>query len=490
MVKMTNIADKVKRMVNINKNNAAPLYLQIYQQIRAQILQGNLPPSTKLPSSRQLAAQCGVARETVKEAYQLLIAEGFLQTATGSGTFVTSGLSISSFNKAENHETRPLPLTHWAQRIGSGRANSSYKTRPLIDFGFGRSYPHLFPYDIWRRLLSRYLSTDDMMLSRYGSVAGFLPLREAIATYVTQHRGVVCQPHQIVVVNGAQQAFDLLARLFIEPNDMVVVESPGYPDAYELFEAHGAYLLPIGVDDKGLPVENLPTDAAPKLLFITPSNQFPRGGAMPAERRLALLAWAKQQNCFIIEDDYDGALRYNGRSLSALQGIDPYEKVIYLGTFSKVLFPALRLAYIVLPEPLVTPFLKAKRIVDRGAPTLTQAAVSDFMTEGHFVRHLRQLRQLYGDLRKELVTVVTTHLGHHVRFSAEPAGLHLMLYLNESIHEAQLVQQLEEAGVHVTAGNPFHFIKPAPPSILLGFSKLSKDEINEGLAEMKKLLCR
>lgn len=468
--------------INVNKNSAAPLYLQIVQQVRALIINGETPPGTKLPPSRHLAKACNVSRETVKEAYQHLIAEGFLESVQGAGTFVTAALPLpvtASFSQ----RSAPLPLTDWARRITKHQSGEGEggRGRPLIDFGFGRSYPHRFPYDIWRRLLNRYLSTDDMMLSRYGSVAGFLPLREAIAAYVTEQRSVRCHPHQIVVVNGAQQAFDLLARLFIEPKDSVIIESPGYPDAYELFEAHGAHMVPISVDEDGLPVETLSPSLTPKLIFTTPSNQFPSGGAMPAERRLALLSWANERNAFIIEDDYDGALRYNGRPLASLQGIDPFDRVIYLGTFSKVLFPALRLAYVVLPERLVDPFLQAKRIIDRGAPTLTQAAVADFMIEGHFARHLRQLRQLYGEQRELLVTAVQNQLPHHVSFHDEPAGLHLMLFLETAVDEAALVQSLAQEGVIVTPGASFHFTQPAPPSILLGFSKVTPEAIQEGV---------
>lgn len=474
--------------IHILKNSAVALYLQIYQQIRQEILQGEYSSGVKLPPSRELADACGVSRETVVQAYKLLIAEGFVVSRRGAGTFVADSLLLPSDKTAVSPA---LPLSNWANRISNSSASvpkESGQTRPLIDFGFGRSYPHIFPYDIWRRLLGRYLSTDDMMLSRYGSVAGFMPLRQAIANYVTNHRGVVCKAEQVVVVNGAQQALDLLARLFVEPNDTVLVESPGYTNAYELFQAHGAHVVPISVDEDGLPVEQLPKNISPKLLFVTPSNQFPRGGALPIERRLKLLDWVQQRNAFVIEDDYDGALRYNGRSLSALQGLDPNGNVIYLGTFSKVLFPALRLAYVVLPEQLVDPFLQAKRIVDRGAPTLTQAAVSDFMLEGHFVRHLRQLRQHYGELREVMVTAVTEKLGHQVHFSPEPAGLHLMLYLNDSINEAQLIKKAAQAGVRVSAGAPFHFIQPAPPAIVLGFSNLSGEEIEQGIHILEALL--
>lgn len=473
-----------------HKKNLLPLYLQLYYHIRENILTGRWSPGMRLPSSRQMAHEWQMARETVKEAYELLQAEGFVVTKQGAGTFVSEQLAPLDLQTAVSRSS-PLPLTSWGQHFTPSKRKpvpTASGNRPFIDFGFGRSFPHIFPYDIWRRLLGRYLSTDDMMLSQYGSVAGFYPLRQAIAAYVTEHRGVVCDAEQVVVVNGAQQALDLLARLFIEPGSSIILESPGYTDAYELFQAHQADVIPIPVDNHGLPVEKLPENLSPKLLFITPSNQFPRGGAMPAERRLNLLRWAEQRNAFIIEDDYDGALRYNGRPLSALQGIDPYQRVIYLGTFSKVLFPALRLAYVVLPPQLVEPFVKIKQLIDRGAPTLTQAAVADFMLEGHFVRHLRHLRHQYGELRQQMITAVETHLDGLVEFSSEPAGLHLLLYINNKINERKLIKDALKAGVRVSPGAQFHFESSPPPSILLGFSQLSQAEIDQGIRQLGPLI--
>ncbi|MCP4361503.1 MAG: PLP-dependent aminotransferase family protein, partial [Chloroflexi bacterium] len=356
--------------------------------------------------------------------------------------------------------------------------------KPEIDFGFGRSFPHIFPYDIWRRLLARYLSTDDVMLSRYGSVAGYLPLRQALADYLHRWRGVHCHADQIVIVNGAQQALDILTRLCLSAGDEVLVETPGYGQAFSVFRLNNAILKPLPVDEAGFPVEKIPEDSQARLVFVTPSNQFPRGGTMPVSRRLALLAWARQHKALVIEDDYDGELRYDGRPLSALQGLDEDGRVIYLGTFSKVLFPALRLSYAVLPPGLVRPFTQAKALVDRGAPTLTQAAVADFITESHFERHLRHLRYAYGRRRQILVNELKKHLGEQVSFTDVPAGLHIMLYLADGLVETAVIQAATEAGVGIYPGAPYHLQTPPPPSILLGFSGLSEDEIVEGVRRL------
>lgn len=475
--------------VTVNKDSPAPLYVQIYRQLREQILRGEWLPGARLPSSRALAESCRVARMTVVEAYGQLEAEGFVESRRGAGTFVTESLPLPH-GAGEGKRPFSPEFSPWGERVLSGQTilETPKAARPAIDFGFGRSFPHIFPYDIWRKLLARYLSTDDVMLSRYGSVAGFYPLREALADYLARLRGVSCQPQQVVIVNGAQQALDILARLMLRTGDHVLMETPGYRDAFTLFSAHGVVVETLAVDENGLPVARIPAHSRAKLLFVTPANQFPRGGAMPLSRRLRLLQWARRHKALIVEDDYDGALRYDGRPLSALQGLDEDGRVIYLGTFSKVLFPALRLSYVVLPPALVAPFVRAKGLIDRGAPTLTQAAVSDFIVEGHFERHLSHLRAAYGRRRQRLTAAIDRYLPDHVHYAAEAAGLHVMLYVDGGWREAELVQQAAAVDVGVYAGAPYHLQQPAPPSILLGFSGLSDEEIEEGVRRLGQVM--
>ena len=469
--------------LEINRDDVDPVYRQVYRQLREAILSGALSPASRLPSSRSMARDAGVARITVVRALEQLAVEGFVESRVGAGTYVASNLPAGEM---QSHVFRPA-LTDWGRRVRTlHHANGPLvdSSRPEIDFGFGRSFAERFPYDIWRRLLGRYLSTDDAMLSRYGSAAGFYPLRRALAEYLTQSRGVRCTPEEVVIVSGAQQAIDILARLLLEPNDEVLVETPGYRDAYALFQLHQARLVGLPVDNEGLPVDHIPADARPRLAFVTPSHQFPKGGTMPLAPRLALLAWARKREAVIIEDDYDGDLRYESSSLAALQGLDEEGRVVYLGTFSKVLFPALRLGYLVLPRALTAPFVQAKELVDRGAPTLTQAAVADFLTEGHFERHLRHLRRLYGDKRTTLVSALDEHLGRRVRYSPVAAGLHVMLYATDAVDEGQLVRDAAARGVRVYGGAPYHLERPAPPSLLLGFSGLDEDEIVEGVRRL------
>ncbi len=476
--------------LKLDANSPIPLYEQLYAHLRQQILQGELPAGTRLPSSRNLAQKCGVARITVTQAYEQLQVEGYVEARTGAGTYVAAGLAQPDGAAPGRHTKRFRPqLTPWGERVqqqayAHPRPEAPGRVGPLIDFGFGRSFPHIFPYDIWRRLLARYLSTDDIMLSRYGSVAGFDPLREAIADYLSRLRGVHCVPEQVVIVSGAQQALDILSRLLLRPGDNVLVENPGYTDACAIFTVQGAKLLPLPVDGHGCVVAEIPAGTTARLAFLTPSNQFPQGGALPVQRRLALLEWARQAGALVIEDDYDGELRYDARPVGSLQGLDQDGRVVYLGTFSKVLFPALRLGYAVLPPALVEPFLQAKQVVDRGAPTLTQAAVADFIREGHFERHLRRLRKTYGRRHSLLVCAVREQLGPGVCFAHEPAGLHLMLFLPPHVDEETAVHRALEAGVRVYPGAPYHLNQPAPPSILLGFSGLSKEQISEGIRRL------
>lgn len=475
--------------LHLDPASDTPLYRQLYQQIRALVLAGELPAGTRLPTIRQLAQQLSLARVTVAAAYDQLEAEGYLTGRVGAGTYITDNLPTGALN----HPTQPFTptLSRWGHRVLTTEEDTREPTAPThleIEFGFGRPYASIFPYDVWRRLLDRYLGMDDGMLARSGSAAGFLPLRQAVAAYLERLRGVRCRPEQVVIVSGIQQALDILARLLLRAGDEVLVETPGYADAFELFRVHGARLVPLPVDDQGFPAERIPGYSRARLVFVTPSNQFPKGGAMPLARRLTLLQWAQQANALVVEDDYDGELRYSGHPLASLQGLDGDGRVVYLGTFSKVLFPALRLGYVVLPPALLDPFLHAKRLVDRGAPTLTQAAVTDFIVEGHFERHLRRLRQEYGERRRVLVECLQRYLPTQVHYCDAPAGLHVMLYLGPTCDENTVIQQAAAAGVGVYPGALYHLERPAPPSILLGFSGLSTAEIEEGVKRLAAVI--
>jgi GntR family transcriptional regulator / MocR family aminotransferase len=465
---------------------AEPLYRQLYHQLRQLIAEGRFEPGARLPSSRLLAAEIGVARITVIQAYKQLSVEGLITIRPGAGSFVSQ--TTAKISDSAPEAFTPV-LTPWGKRLTSGGERAQRPQQQIeIDFGFGRSFPHIFPYDVWRRLLARYLSTDDIMLSRYGSPVGFLPLRRALASYLKSQRGVNCEPEQVVMVSGAQQALDILSRLLLSPGSQVIVENPGFKDAYRIFEAHGVQLAARDVDSQGLPTANLPGDRRTKAVFVTPANQFPHGGTLSLERRLALLQWARHQGVVVIEDDYDSELRYDGRPLGALQGLDRSGQVVYLGTLSKVLFPALRLGYVVLPPALVAPFSEALALVDRGAPTLTQAAVADFIDEGHFLRHLRRLRAAYGERHQTLVDALDRNLAQEVSFSRVPAGLHIMVQLHAACDEDRVVRQAAGAGVGVYPGAQYYVRTPSPAAILLGFTGLNNSQIEEGVERLAGII--
>jgi GntR family transcriptional regulator/MocR family aminotransferase len=474
--------------LTLNSNTTEPLNIQLTRQIRRQILAGKLTAGERLPASRKLADTLGIGRITVLSAYQRLQAEGFLETRTGSGTFVATTLPQQL---TEPQQPDSLRLSQWGvAALAAEKRHFQPKTTPPItyDFGFGRTFPQTFPYDIWRKLLSRYLSTDDTLLARYGSAAGFAPLREAISAYVSRRRNVNCTPEQVIIVNGVQQAIDVVARLLVNPADNVLVESPGYTEAYELINVYGAHLHPLPLTRNGIQLNALNAAPHARLLFLTPTNQFPRGGALPLAGRLHVLQWANQHNAFILEDDYDSELYYAAEPPPALQSLDQHGRVIYLGTFSKVLFPALRLAHVILPPQLVPPFLAAKRLIDRGSPTLTQAAIADFIVEGHFELHMKRLRRIYAERRAALITALHKHVSGNFDYSDQPMGLHVMGYLPPTIDEKQLVKSLTDAGIFMLPGAPFHLQPDPSPSLLLGFNNIPVEQIEAGVALFGRIL--
>lgn len=444
---------------------------QVYEILHHQILSGIYPPGSRLPGSRQLSAELGASRMTLQTAVQQLVAEGLLITRPGSGIYVTKTVPDGAAHPVEPR------FSAWAERL----RHAPFLQRQGMRGSQLRSFAASFPYDIWRRMLGRYLSTDDAILNRYGSPAGFGPLREAIAAKVARLRGVNCTAEQVIIVSGIQQALDILARLLIDPGDEVVVENPGYVSAYRVFAVYGADLQPVAVDRSGMIVSDIPAESRSRLAFVTPANQFPRGGAMSLERRLALLEWARRQQALIIEDDYDGELRYDGQPLAALQSLDRDGRVIYLGTFSKVLFPALRLGYVILPDVLHRPFLHARQLLDRGAPTLTQAAAADFIAEGHFERHLKKLRQLYRVRRQLLVESLQSRLGSIVRFTGEPAGLHVWLTLTGGLSEGDVLPRLQAHELPIYPGSPYFLTPQASTNLIFNFSELTEEQIVESI---------
>jgi GntR family transcriptional regulator/MocR family aminotransferase len=359
------------------------------------------------------------------------------------------------------------------------------------DFRYGLPAVEDFPHDIWRRLLTRRARSASLRSLRYGPPEGYGPLREAIADYLRRSRAVICEPEQIVVVNGSQQALDLTARILLDPGDRVVIEEPHYQGARQVFLAAGAELLPGRVDAEGLDVTALPKAAAEaRLAFVTPSHQYPSGAIMSLARRLALLSWAEATDAYVLEDDYDSEYRYEGRPVEAVQGLDRHGRVIYVGTFSKVLFPALRLGYMVLPRPLVQPILAAKWLTDRHTSTLEQEMLTDFIREGHFERHLRRSRTRNAALRAALLEALHTHLGSRISISGANAGIHLLVWLHDVAPDQldALIAAAARADVGLYAVTPYYMTPPSQAGLLLGYAAMTETDIRDGIERLARVL--
>jgi GntR family transcriptional regulator/MocR family aminotransferase len=369
---------------------------------------------------------------------------------------------------------------------GDGRVAERYGPLPF-DFRPGRPDWDTFPRQVWGRLTARQVRERSEQLASYGDPAGYRPLREAIATHLGQTRGVRCSAEQVVVVNGSQQGADLLVRLFLDPGDHAALEDPGYAGAALTLRAHGMTVRPVPVDDDGLDVSALPSPddpAAPRLVYVTPSHQFPTGATLSLPRRLRLLEWAARRGALIVEDDYDSDFRYSGRPLESLQGLDTHGVVAYVGSFSKALFPPLRVGFVVLPPRLVEPFVAAKWLADRQTATLDQQVLSDFIGEGHFERHLRRMRRLYQGRRDTLLRALRTHFGDTLTPGGDGAGLHLVGWLPAGEDATALSLEAARLGVAAPPLDPYYQGKVRRPGLMLGYAALDEVRIVEGIARL------
>jgi GntR family transcriptional regulator / MocR family aminotransferase len=478
-------------MLLLNLRGASgPLYRRVYHALKSVIREGRVGPAARLPSTRELAEDLGVSRNTVMLAYEQLAAEGYVvsrhrSTTSVAGAVPLRALPASSAAKAAG----PPRLSAYARRLTRDPAmppSSSYADRPGLrhDFRYGRPAVDEFPREIWRRLLAARARRTARDAFGYASPAGYGPLREALGDYLRRARGVACDAEQIVIVNGSQQAFDLAARVLLDPGDGAVVEEPHYPGATVTFEAVGARLIRVPVDGEGLDTARLPPSGArARLAYVTPCHQFPTGVIMPLERRLALLSWASRVGAWVVEDDYISEFRYEGHPLEALQALDRHGRVIYVGTFSKTLFPALRVAYLVLPRSLVRPFLAAKWVADRFSSMLAQEALTDFITSGHFERYLRRAGARNASRRRALIAALQHHFGSRAEIAGENTGVHLLVWLNDvpSRELGAVIERAARAGVGLYPITPFYARAPRRAGLLFGYASLTEAEIRAGI---------
>jgi GntR family transcriptional regulator / MocR family aminotransferase len=475
-----------------------PLYKQLYERLRGEILAGQLERGARLPSTRTLASELGVSRTTTALAYKQLLLEGYLESRVGQGTVVARALPASLLGARTDK-----PLEERTDALAPSRIHLASRVRLLKELPFperieepaggafrgGEPALDLFPYEVWARLIARRARQSLRAFAHYQPPAGYYPLREAIAAQIGITRGVRCTPEQIILTAGAQGAFDLAARTLLDPGEAVWLENPGYFGARGALLAAGARLVPVPVDEQGLVVEIgrlLCPDA--RLVSTTPSHQFPTGVTMGLARRLALLDWARQANAWILEDDYDSEYRSSGRPLEALQGLDHAGRVLYIGSFSKVLFPALRLGYLVAPTASVEPLLLMRRFLDVHLPILEQMALFDFLHEGHYARHLRQMLHHYSRRRNLLHRELRTHLGGLLEVHAPQAGLNLVGWLPPNKDDQRVAKLAAQVGIEVMPISTFS-LEPLPRGgLLFGYGGTNEEAILRGVKTLAAAL--
>ncbi len=467
----------------LDRLSSAPLHRQIYDQWRQGILTGRFRRAERVPSTRELCAALTVSRSTVTQAYDQLIAEGYLETSRGSGTFVCRELPDELLRP--NHKQVPRAEEAPAIRLsryGAGLNEDFFY--PPAPAGFIRLTQwrpdfSLFPLAIWRKLVMRRLRTAAPELFDYADQsAGYGPLRDEIAAYVSRSRAVRCAPEQVIIVNGSAQGIDLCVRLLLEPGDQVAIENPGYHGAHRIFAGYGARLRPARIDENGIVIRDLGEKA--RLVYVTPSHQFPTGVAMSLSRRLELIEWSRRHNAVLIEDDYDSEYRYSGPPLPSLQGLATGVAVIYIGTFSKVMFPSLRIGYVIAPPSIVARLRRAKWLADRQTPVPEQAALADFISEGHLERHIRRMRRIYGERRDVLVGALDRYFGDRVQIRGDAAGMHLLVRFQQD----GMAEKAAAAKVQLVSSASCYLTEPPRGEFILGFSSIGERSIRDAIRRL------
>jgi GntR family transcriptional regulator/MocR family aminotransferase len=480
------------------------LHEQVYRGLRGAILKGLLTPGSRVPSTRTLAREIGVSRNTVLRAYEQLLDEGYVKARPGAGTFISEVIHDEGPRaKPPGVDGRPPPpsaeapsatrigLSETGERIvtqaPTGGVSWSIRRRNVeYDFRYGEPAYLDLPHETWCRLVGRHARRAGTRQLAYGGPLGTVELRTAMACYGARARGVSCTPGQIVITHGSQQAIDLVARVLVDPGDRVAIEEPHYTGISLPLAAVGAESVPIPVDEEGLPAEEIEHYEPLRGVCITPSHQFPSGGVMSLARRLALLSWAERQRAFVLEDDYDGEYRYEGKPIPSLQSLDRSGTVLYTGTASKVLFPSLRIGWLVVPESLATPFELAKAYSDTGGATLEQRVLAEFIEQGHLERHVRRSRMRNAARRDALKRAVEQHLSGVAELRGMPAGLHGVLWINDlpASREAELRHRCQAHSVGIYPVHPYYTVPPQRAGYLLGYAALSEPAIDEGIRRL------
>lgn len=476
---------------------ALPLHRRLYDTVRAAILGGQLRPGDRIAATRRLAAELGVSRTTVLAAVEQLVAEGYLEAKTGSGTFVSSVLPDDLLLAHPTRRSAPEGAVVGPDLSERGAIIARTSVAVARDAGalrpFRTGVPALdhFPFDVWTALTDRRLRDRDPEVLLYADPGGYTSLREAIVSHLAASRAVHCLPEQVIVVSGSQQGIQLVAELLLDPGDVAWMEDPGYMGAKGALQAAGVRVAPVALDDEGLDVQTaLAAIAKPRLIYVTPSHQYPSGVIMSLSRRIALLRYGGRIGAWIVEDDYDSEYRYRGHPLAALQGLDTENRVIYIGTFSKVLFPGLRMGYLVVPSHLVDAFRSASSLADRGVAGLPQAVIADFMNEGHFARHVRRMRLLYAQRQAFLVDAVKRHLFGLLEVPPQECGMHLVGRLPPNCDDNVVARLAHEMGVEVTPLSAFAERDTSIRGLMLGFAPFDESAMEAAVVRLKVAILR
>ncbi len=461
--------------ITVDRAQKTPIIRQLYDQIRLSIMKGDLRAGEQLPSTRQLARDLHVSRIVIVEVYDQLLAEGYIESRQGSGTYVAEGAYLEVVPRER------FPLVHTS--VDTEKVN-----RSIIDFRSGLPALDLFPRKLWGQLVSRVCAEASPSVFGYNHPEGCVDLRIALARYLAKTRRVRCHPDQLVITSGAAQAFSLVARLLLSPGDEVIIEDPVTYEVQRIFSAAGAALFPIPVDEDGMQTGLLPLEKHPAFVFVTPSHQFPLGGLLPIQRRIQLIQFARAAGCYLVEDDYDSEFRYSGTPVSSLQELEP-ERVIYVGTLSKLLSPALRLGYAVLPPALIERCRQLKRLTDLHSPVLEQLALAHFIEEGHLERHIMKIKKIYRKRREALIAALETHYPRQIQIYGDVAGLHLVAGFGGRALTEQTFADWEEAGVRLYPVERHAIRKGGHQSkVILGYGNLTPEEIEEGVRRIKTVL--
>lgn len=482
-------------LIRIDRASRRPLFRQIEEPLRGAILAGTLPGGTRLPSSRALAVDLGVSRQTVVQVLESLEAEGFLEIRRGSGAYVAGTIPQHVPHRfKKNPESASLPdapprLSALGKRFGSsGIDYSPMENRPFLPNSpaFDR-----FPFSLWQKYVNRQSRQAYHGSMGYGDPAGYAPLRRAIAEYLALHRSDSCDPEQVVITPGGHAAFMIATLLLTEPGDGLLFEDPGPLIARNLFESLGRKLIHVPVNDEGMAFEDTAARGiVARLAFVMPSRQHPLGRTMSLARRLKLLDWANASDAWIIEDDYDSEFRYTGRPLASIRSIDGTGRVIYVGTFSKALFPALRVGYLVLPPGLVGVFRNAMALMFRSVPLATQMALAGFIADGHFSSHLRRMRDLYAERRVSFLDMARRIGPEQFQVEIPDSGMNAIAWLNDGQSDREAARRAARVGVHGYALSDYCTRPFGRSGLLLGFASVAPHQLGPGLEALAEILSK